>query len=161
MNILFVCTHNRCRSILSEALLRDIAGNDIAVASAGSAASGQVHPLSIAHLRREGIDTTGLHSKSWDDIEDFAADVVITVCDSAAGEACPLWLGNALKIHWPLKDPSSIPGSEREIDDAFTACIAEIRQRCALLLDLVQRGLPTTDWPAALASTGATTGKGN
>ena len=161
MNILFVCTHNRCRSILSEALLRDIAGNDIAVASAGSAASGQVHPLSIAHLRREGIDTTVLHSKSWDDIEDFAADVVITVCDSAAGEACPLWLGNALKIHWPLKDPSSIPGSEQEIDDAFTACIAEIRQRCALLLDLVQLGLPTTDWPAALASTGATTGKGN
>lgn len=155
MNILFVCTHNRCRSILSEALLRDMAGDLINVASAGSAASGEVHPLTIEHLHKHGIDSAGLHSKSWDNIDGFSADLVITVCDSAAGESCPLWLGSAQKIHWPLKDPSSVEGSAEEIDKAFSECINEIRQRCTQLVELTRQGRAVDEWPDFLASYGA------
>ena len=102
MNILYICTHNRCRSILSEAITRQNAQGIINAMSAGSQPSGEVHPLSIKYLSEMGYDTAGLISKSWESLkdengDDFIPDVVITVCDQAAGESCPLWLGNIPK----------------------------------------------------------------
>ena len=129
MKILYICTHNRCRSILSEAITNHFAKDKIIAKSAGSQPVGQVHPLSIKYLEEAGISTQGLISQSWDEFEDFAADVVVTVCDSAAGETCPVWFGNSVKVHWGLTDPSKLEGSEAEIADAFRATIAEIKNR--------------------------------
>ena len=126
MKILYICTHNRCRSILSEAITNHFASDHIQAKSAGSQPAGEVHPLSLRYLNEAGISTEGLQSQSWDDFEYFKPDVVITVCDSAAGEACPVWFGQSIKMHWGLADPSKLEGTEEEIAAAFRECIKEI-----------------------------------
>lgn len=100
MKILYICTHNRCRSILSEAITNHFGEGKIQAQSAGSQPVGEVHPLSIKYLNEAGISTEGLRSQSWHDFEEFEPDIVVTVCDSAAGEACPLWFGQTIKVHW-------------------------------------------------------------
>jgi len=107
-HLLFVCTHNRCRSILCEAIVGQRAGASLRVSSAGSAPAGEVFPATLEHLQRRGYDTKGLTSKYWDSFQDVHLDRVITVCDSAAGETCPLWLGSVTREHWPLTDPSKL-----------------------------------------------------
>lgn len=129
MNILFVCTHNRCRSIIAEAVTRQLTSDNIQVASAGSQPSGEVHPLSLRYLKAKGFATNRLHSKSWDQLAGFTPTVVITVCDSAAQEACPLWLGDAIKIHWGLNDPSKLSGDDRVTKDAFFVLIGILQKR--------------------------------
>ncbi|WP_288130437.1 arsenate reductase ArsC [Microbulbifer sp.] len=136
MNILYICTHNRCRSILSEAITNDIGGGRIQAFSAGSQPSGEVHPLSIRYLQERGIDTAGLKSQSWDVFETEPLDVVVTVCDSAANESCPIWLGESLKVHWGLPDPSKLEGSEEEIKAAFYRVMDTIERRVEGLLSL-------------------------
>jgi arsenate reductase len=137
LKVLFVCTHNRCRSILSEAITNHIGDGVINAKSAGSQPVGEVHPLSIKYLSQLGFATQGLKSESWKDFETFSPDVVITVCDSAAGESCPLYLGNAIKLHWGLSDPSKSVGSDSEIEEAFTSCIAIIEARSRKLVEIV------------------------
>ena len=134
MKLLFVCTHNRCRSILAEAIARHLGGNRLDVASAGSSPAGAVHPLTLRYLAEHGIATDGLVSKSWDDVPGQAPDVVVTVCDRAAGEACPLWLGKAEKVHWGLADPSAVSGDEAVVRDAFNTTIATLASRIEALL---------------------------
>lgn len=134
MKILYVCTHNRCRSILSEAITNDVGKGVIIAKSAGSQPAGEVHPLSIRYLQEAGISTRGLQSQSWDEFEYFAPDLVITVCDSAAGEACPIWFGGSVKAHWGLLDPSKLEGSEAALKSAFNSTIAEISKRVEKLL---------------------------
>ena len=112
--------------------------------SAGSQPSGKVHPLSIKYLSEMGYDTAGLTSQSWDSLTDdngnsFVPDVVITVCDQAAGESCPLWLGNIPKLHWGLSDPSKLDGSDEQKRQAFLATIGEIEQRVEKLIDIAKR----------------------
>ncbi|MFT4938533.1 MAG: arsenate reductase [Paraglaciecola sp.] len=136
MKILYICTHNRCRSILSEAITNHVANGSIIAKSAGSQPVGEVHPLSIKYLNEAGISTHGLHSQSWDEFEDFAADVVVTVCDSAASETCPIWFGDSVKVHWGLADPSKLQGSEEQIADAFRTTIKEITLRVNKLMSL-------------------------
>lgn len=136
MKILYICTHNRCRSILSEAITNGIASGTIEAKSAGSQPAGEVHPLSIKYLQQAGYNTDGLQSQSWDDLEAFEPDVVVTVCDSAAGEACPVWFGKSLKVHWGLEDPSKMQGSEQAIEAAFNTTIKQIEQRVKSLLAL-------------------------
>jgi arsenate reductase len=136
MKILYICTHNRCRSILSEAITNHYSQGKIVAKSAGSQPVGEVHPLSIKYLQEAGISTQGLSSQSWDEFEDFAADVVVTVCDSAAGEACPVWFGNSLKVHWGLADPSKLQGSDEQIADAFRESIEQIKNRVQALLTI-------------------------
>ena len=136
LKFLFVCTHNRCRSILCEAITRHLAGNRIAAFSAGSQPSGEVHPDTLEHLARRGIDTSGLRSESWDVYADLTPSAVITVCDQAAGEQCPLWLGQALKVHWGLPDPSRVDESADARAAAFDAVVDTIERRLKLLLDL-------------------------
>lgn len=135
MKLLFICTHNRCRSILSEAICNHIGAGKLSAASAGSQPAGVVHPLSLKYLAAQGINTEGLKSQSWDELEDFAPDVVITVCDSAAGETCPVWFGKSLKVHWGLNDPSKLNGSEEEIRAAFFSVMAIIEKRLLQLRD--------------------------
>ena len=136
MKVLFICTHNRCRSILSEAITNHVGQGKIEAQSAGSQPVGEVHPLSIKYLQEVGISTEGLISQSWNEFEDFAPDVVITVCDSAAGESCPLWFGQSVKVHWGLADPSKLTGSEEEIAQAFRTTIDEITQRVNAMLSI-------------------------
>jgi len=138
MKILYVCTHNRCRSILCEAITRQLATAGVTVASAGSQPAGRVHPLSLQFLREAGVPTAGLHSKSWVEMENYAPDLVITVCDSAAQESCPLWLGSAMKLHWGLADPSKVDGNEEDKAAAFHACIQQVRERAAVILALAK-----------------------
>jgi len=133
LTLLFVCTHNRCRSILCEALSRKLSNGRIDAFSAGSHPSGSVHPETLKHLKRRGIDTTDLRSTSWDAYHGVSFDWVITVCDNAAGEQCPLWLGKTTKVHWGLPDPSNVEGSE-DRDRAFDAVIETIQQRLRRLL---------------------------
>ncbi|MFK8330718.1 arsenate reductase ArsC [Pseudomonas sp. BJa5] len=136
MRILFMCTANSCRSILSEALFNHLAPAGFEAVSSGSFPKGQVLPRSLTTLQRAGIATTGLSSKGNDAFVDNPPDIVITVCDRAAGEACPVWFGPALKSHWGLEDPSEVRGSEAQINTAFDATLAQIERRCRAFLAL-------------------------
>jgi arsenate reductase len=151
MKVLYICTHNRCRSILSEAITNEFSQGKILAKSAGSQPVGEVHPLSIKYLDEAGISTQGLVSQSWDDFEEFAPDLVITVCDSAAAETCPVWFGNSLKVHWGLVDPSKLQGSEEEIAVAFKHTIDEIKLRVEQLLNLDVHMQDSAAFEAALA----------
>ncbi|MDK2776556.1 MAG: arsenate reductase ArsC [Pseudomonadota bacterium] len=153
MKILYICTHNRCRSILSEAVTNHLSQGKIEARSAGSQPSGEVHPLSLKYLAEAGISTAGLKSQSWDEFEDFAPDLVVTVCDSAAGETCPVWFGKSLKVHWGLEDPSKLEGTEEEKAAAFRHTIRLIEERVQALLAISE--LTPAEWPAALDALGA------
>lgn len=155
MKILFICTHNRCRSILSEAITNHHNDPRLVAASAGSQPVGEVHPLSLKYLAQAGISTDGLHSQSWDELESFEADVVVTVCDSAAGETCPVWFGKSIKLHWGLEDPSKVQGSEAEIKQAFVTCMDEIERRVKAMLALDLENLKGEALRTALVQLGA------
>ena len=114
MKILLICTHNACRSIIGEAVASKLAFPRINARSAGSSPRGQVHPLTLKHLSRHGYDISALKSQSWDDFEDWKPDVVITLCDQAAGESCPVYFADCLKIHWGIADPSKDTANETQ-----------------------------------------------
>ena len=107
-HILFVCTHNRCRSILCEAIARQDLPDRFRVSSAGSAPAGKIYPQTLVALEAAGFETTNLRSKSWSEFEAAPPDLIITVCDSAAGEACPLSFKGIKTEHWGLPDPSKV-----------------------------------------------------
>jgi len=131
-----MCTANSCRSILSEAMFNHLAPAGFAAVSAGSFPKGQVLPRSLTTLQQAGISIAGLSSKGNEAFADNPPDIVITVCDKAAGEACPLYFGPALKTHWGLEDPSDVVGDEAAMDAAFRATLARIEQRCKAFLAL-------------------------
>ena len=128
MNVLFLCTGNSCRSILGEATFNHLAPAGWHAMSAGSKPTGQVHPRSLALLKKEGIATDGYYSKSWDALP-ATPDIVITVCASAAGETCPAYLGPVLRTHWGVDDPAHATGTEAEIDAAFMKAYSILRAR--------------------------------
>ena len=136
MKVLFMCTHNSCRSILSEALFNHLAPEGIEAVSSGSFPSGRVNQRALQTLKAAGISTAGLSSKASDAFEGAPPDVVITACDRAAGEACPIFFGPSLKAHWGLTDPSETTGSEAEITAAFETTLAKIRERVSAFLAL-------------------------
>ncbi|MFJ2682452.1 arsenate reductase ArsC [Pseudomonas sp. NPDC087342] len=136
MRVLFMCTANSCRSILSEAMFNHLAPKGFEAVSAGSFPKGQVLPRSLTTLQAAGIATDGLSSKGNDAFEDNPPDIVITVCDKAAGEVCPVYFGPALKAHWGLEDPSDVSGDEAAISAAFHATLARIETRCRAFLAL-------------------------
>lgn len=136
MKFLFLCTGNSCRSILSEVLFNHRAPEGWKAYSAGSKPSGQVHPFTLKTLQNLGLSTDGLSSKSIADCEQHQPDVVITVCDSAAQEACPLYLGGAIKAHWGLSDPSHLELPEQEKLNAFFITVDHINKRLDALLAL-------------------------
>ena len=130
MRVLFMCTANSCRSILSEAMFNHLAHHGFEAVSSGSLPKGQVLPRSLSTLQQAGISTEGLSSKGNDAFEDAPPDIVITVCDKAASEACPVYFGPALQSHWGLEDPSDIVADEATVDAAFRATLARIKARC-------------------------------
>lgn len=141
VNVLFLCTHNSARSILAEALLNELGGGRFKAYSAGSSprAQQQPNPLAIETLAAAGIATDGLRSKSWNDFEQPGAplmDLVITVCDNAAGEVCPHWPGQPATAHWGYPDPSAGEGSEEEKRAAFRQTLHAMRRRIELLVNL-------------------------
>lgn len=136
MKLLFLCTANSCRSILSEAVFNHLAPAGLTAYSAGSQPKGVVHPLSLQTLQRAGIATEGLYSKSVEDLAALSPHIVITVCDKAAGEACPLFFGPAIKAHWGLEDPSEHRGTPADIEQAFADTLQKIMSRVRAFLAL-------------------------
>lgn len=135
MNVLFLCTGNSCRSILGEATFNHLAPEGWQALSAGSKPTGQVHPRSLALLAREGIDTTGYYSKSWNDLP-VTPDIVISVCGNAANETCPAYLGSVIRSHWGVEDPAHVTGSDEEIDASFMTAYRILRNRIEAFLAL-------------------------
>lgn len=154
MKVLFMCTHNSCRSILCEALFNHLAPEGIEAVSSGSFPSGRVNPRALQTLEAAGIATAGLSSKASDVFEGSPPDVVITVCDRAAGEACPIFFGPALKGHWSLADPSQATGSEPEITAAFAATLRKIRERASAFLELPLKTMSADRLEAELSRIG-------
>ncbi len=137
--VLFLCTGNSARSILAEALMNVLGKGRFQAHSAGSHPKGAVHPLALRTLRSMGVPTRGLRSKAWDE---FAApfppsiDFVITVCDQAAGEACPFWPGAPVTAHWGMPDPAAITGDDATIARAFLDTALALKRRIELMLSL-------------------------
>ena len=141
LNVLFLCTHNSARSILAEATLNHIGGGRFKGFSAGSSPreNQQPHPIGLQTLRHAGISTDGLRSKNWDEFALTDApqmDLIITVCDHAAGEVCPYWPGKPASAHWGYADPSAGDGTDAEKAEAFEATLHAIRRRLDLLVNL-------------------------
>ncbi len=128
-NVLFLCTGNSCRSIMAEMLLNHLGSVQYQAYSAGSFPTGQVHPKSIEILNKHGIKALNPHSKSWDSFSDVSFDLVITVCDQAAGEACPVFLGKPKKLHWSIADPAKATGSDEDINNAFEEAFDALKSR--------------------------------
>ncbi len=157
LNVLILCTGNSCRSIIGEALINHLGQGRLRGFSAGSQPTGQVNPGAIAVLERHGLSTTDFHSKTWDSFGEQAFDLVITVCDNAAGEACPLYPGRAVKGHWGTPDPAHVSGSEAEINAAFETTYQQLTARIERLLALPIETLSDADLRAALNEIGAST----
>jgi arsenate reductase len=138
-NVLFLCTGNSARSILAESLLNALGHGKFRGFSAGSFPKGQVHPMAIELLQRINLSTENLRSKSWDE---FAApdapsiDLIFTVCDNAAGEACPIWPGKPMTAHWGIADPAAVEGSDADKAFAFRKALKELEARIKLLTSL-------------------------
>ena len=131
INVLVLCTGNSARSILAEVLINELGRGRLRAFSAGSHPVGQVNPGALEKLEAEGLETAGLSSKSWDRFSGADAppiDIVITVCDNAAGETCPLWNGAPVTVHWGIPDPAA--------DGDFNAAYARLRRRVEAMIDL-------------------------
>jgi arsenate reductase len=156
-NVLFLCTHNSARSVLSEAIMNRIGAGKFVAYSAGSQPRGAINPNSIKLLDQLGYDTGNLRSKSWDEFAKPGApeiDFIFTVCDDAAGEVCPVWPGKPLTAHWGVADPSAVKGSDLEVAMAFQEAYRLLYRRIELFAALPIRGLDTITLKARLREIG-------
>jgi arsenate reductase len=139
MNVLFLCTGNSARSILAEAYLNAAGKGRFVAYSAGSRPTGKVNPLALELIEKNRISGAGLRSKSWEEFARPGApelDFVFTVCDSAAGEVCPVWPGQPITAHWGIADPAAVGGTDQERRKAFLRTFTELTTRINLLLSL-------------------------
>ena len=141
LKVLFLCTHNSARSILAEALLNDMGAGRFKAYSAGSSPrdNQQPNPLGLQVLQKAGISTEGLRSKNWDEFATPDApqmDLIITVCDNAAGEVCPIWPGHPATAHWGYADPSEGDGTDEQKLEAFRQTLHAMKRRLELLVSL-------------------------
>jgi arsenate reductase len=162
-HVLILCTHNSARSVLAEGMLNHLAkqlGKDVRAYSAGSAPSGRVNPFALDVLQQAGVDTRGFRSKTWDEFTTPNApplSIVITVCDSAASEVCPVFFGGSsqpVKVHWGYPDPSNLEGGEENKRRAFELTRQAISYRMLQLLQLPFNTLSRHDLTAMLVSIG-------
>lgn len=138
-NVLFLCTGNSARSIMAEAILNHVGAGRFRAFSAGSHPIGQVNPLAIDVLQRNHFRTEGLRSKNWNEFAEAGAphmDFVLTVCDKAAGEVCPVWPGQPISAHWGVADPVEVRGDEDFVKRAFYDAFMVLSRRIALLMNL-------------------------
>ena len=158
-NVLFLCTGNSARSILAEAYLNSAGKGRFRAFSAGTQPAGQVNPLALELLQKNRLDTSGLRSKNWGE---FAApgaprmDFVFTVCDNAAGEACPLWPGQPVSAHWGVDDPAAAEGSLEERQRAFMLAFSALSTRINLFLNLPLEKLDRLELQQRLQDVGRT-----
>ena len=135
--VLFLCTGNSARSILAEALLNRAGGGRFRAFSAGSFPKGEVHPMALEVLRDKGVPIEGLRSKSWNEFvgpEAPTLDIIVTVCDNAAGEVCPVWPGQPIAAHWGIEDPAAVEGPGRKA--AFELALRRLAARIQAFLAL-------------------------
>lgn len=149
-NILFLCTGNSARSILGEVLVNslEVCAGRMRGFSAGSFPKGQVNPYAVKFLQSQGLPMTGLRSKSWDEFNLADApkmDFIITVCDQAAGEQCPLWPGQPMTLHWGMPDPAAVEGTDEQILEAFRETYSVLKSRIERLCDLPLETLSRAD----------------
>lgn len=138
-NVLFLCTGNSARSILAEAIMNHVGEGRFKAYSAGSTPKGEVHPLTLETLKKAGLSTEGLRSKTWDEFAVADApqmDFVFTVCDNAAGEACPVWPGQPMTAHWGIEDPAAVIGPQFMQEAAFDNALRFMRNRIAAFMSL-------------------------
>jgi arsenate reductase (thioredoxin) len=143
-NVLFLCTANSARSIMAEAILNKIGAGKFRAFSAGSHPKGQINPLALQLLQSLGYDTSSFRSKSWSEFADPGApllDFVFTVCDNAAGEACPVWPGQPMTAHWGVPDPAEAQGSPAQVALAFKDAYRMLNQRIGIFAALPLRSL--------------------
>ena len=136
-NVLFLCTGNSARSIIGEVLMNHYGAGRFRAFSAGSHPKGEVHPMALEALYGLGFDTAGLRSKSWSEFSGAGApefDFIFTVCDNAAGEACPVWIGHPMTAHWGIEDPAAVEGEGQR--QAFLDAVRYLRRRIELFLEL-------------------------
>ena len=139
MNVLFLCTHNSARSIIAESIINFLGRGKFKGFSAGSQPSGEIHPFALDLLKRLNYDTRNLSSKSWEEFASADApplDFVLTVCDDAAKETCPIWPGQPMTVHWGVPDPSSAEGREAERRHAFADAHRMLYQRISIFVNL-------------------------
>lgn len=157
LQVLFLCTGNSARSIMAEVLLNHLGSGHVQAYSAGSHAKGVVHPLAIATLQSMGLSVDGLRSKSWEEFARLDApplDCLITVCDDAAGEVCPVWPGKPITAHWGVEDPAALQGTEDAQRAKFHEVALILRRRIELLLRLPLAQLNVTTLQARLHDIG-------
>ena len=138
-NVLFLCTGNTARSILAEGILRGEGSGKFQAFSAGSQPKGVVNPFAIKTLAEYGYPTDGYRSKSWEEFANPNApvmDFVFTVCDSAAGEACPIWPGQPMTAHWGIPDPAAVEGTDLEKQAAFNTAFRYLKNRITTFVNL-------------------------
>lgn len=138
-NVLFLCTGNSARSVLAESILQKDGAGKFRAFSAGSQPKGEVNPWSLRVLKSLGYPHEGFRSKSWDDFSGPhapAMDFIFTVCDSAAGEACPIWLGYPTTAHWGIEDPAAVEGSDIEKERAFVEAFRLLKNRISAFIAL-------------------------
>ncbi|WP_442578472.1 arsenate reductase ArsC [Mesorhizobium sp. ASY16-5R] len=138
-NVLFLCTGNSARSILAESILRKDGAGRFRSFSAGSQPKGEVNPFALKVLSAMDYPTDGFRSKSWGEFAASGApvmDFVFTVCDGAAGEACPVWPGQPITAHWGIEDPAAVEGTDIEKERAFSLAARYMRTRIGALLSL-------------------------
>ena len=138
-NTLFLCTGNSARSVLAEGTLNDLGQGRFRAFSAGSQPGGIVNPFALELLKQRGHPAERMRSKSWDEFAAAGAphmDFIITVCDNAAGEACPVWPGNPASAHWGVEDPAAVEGSDDDKRAAFATAYKILRRRIELMLAL-------------------------
>ncbi|MEC8452360.1 MAG: arsenate reductase ArsC [Pseudomonadota bacterium] len=144
-NFLFLCTGNSCRSIIAESILNKIGKGKFFAYSAGSSPIGYINPLTIKLLMSKGHDLSTLSSKSWDQYRsEPSMDFIITVCDNAAGEVCPIWPGKPLNAHWGLADPASVDGDEDMRYQAFLDTYAILEKKIKQLVDTLNSNSTAT-----------------
>ena len=138
LNVLFLCTGNSARSIIAEGILRKLGGETFFSHSAGSQPAGKPNPYALTVLRDHDIDVSFARSKCWDEFANSDApkmDLIITVCNNAAGETCPVWPGRPSMAHWGIPDPAAVQGSQKDILDAFRTTYLEMETRIRILLE--------------------------
>jgi arsenate reductase len=138
-NVLFLCTHNSARSVMAEAILNHAGEGRFRAFSAGSFPGGRVNPYALHELRQRGLATVGFRSKSWDEFAGADApqmDLVVTVCDQAAGEVCPIWPGTPISAHWGIPDPSAVAGTEHDKQRAFTQAASMLARMISYMVAL-------------------------
>ncbi len=157
LNVFVICTGNSCRSVMGEALVNHLAQGRVKAFSAGSHPIGRINTSALATLKRHDLPTEGYLSQSWEDFEDTSMDIVITVCDNAAGETCPVYLSPAVRAHWGVSDPGHVEGTDEEKIGAFEQVFAALKQRVEKMLELPLETMPKDELTAELNKIGQLT----